>query len=891
MPKLNDLNFYSSLFNQIDNQTIVVTINKRLKEHLTELHLEYIRKQKQFVLLREIFVSLDDFIHCLYSNAQMINPKLEKLISDDEARFLLLSYLKKDKYVFMPNVRQAELMFSAWNLMQYWCVSLDDVQKEEHNVNVTFFLKCIFLYQIELNERGLIDKSQLVVKLLKKLEVLQEVFLNLRWRKVILIGFESFTPLIDQLFQYCRLNLKMSVITWRLSDHRSKVTITEYLEDKLEIQKIAKAVFILSQNDSSASIGVIVPDLQLQFGTLVSAFDQHFVSEKDKQSTFLDNHSRQYTISGGESLLNQPIVYHLMMWLKFDKVSSFTEIKIILCSSYVRGHRQYKNQRLQQIIELKRKVPESIDFLELTKLNFFKNSCDPVLKSIISELTELKQNRQKFSAIAFSQELKLITQILGYLGDYELSSLEHQALMQFYVLINKLIRLTRLNIKLTFNDWLIELQQLSDNELFQTQITTRSRIHILGIHEARDVSFDYLFVIRMNNVNWPRLSNMNPYLPISLQKVRGMPHSSVKHDLDYAQRTTNYLTKQATAIFFSYSVFNDKELQMVSPLLAPLASITTDHTIIEQGIIKKPINLMIFDDNSLPAMTVKEYNQIKGGAQIFKDIAECPYRAVLIHRLQISADKIHKPLLSATEKGVMIHHILEKIWRKLNSSENLLRTSRKTLSIIIEQEVKLALNHYCFLIGVIPKLIYNVEIKRLQDVILKWFNYEKLRKEPFVVLALEKIFEFTIAGVTLKLRLDRIDQLASNHTVVIDYKTSKRSQISNLLKTPIIESQLPLYAIYGDADAIAVAIVNGSNIGLQSISSIDGWISCDKPKTYPAKKILDIAPQNYTALKKRWKDELKHQMLLYLHGESTVTPSVKSCQYCEYQIVCRMAYS
>jgi hypothetical protein len=56
-----------------------------------------------------------------------------------------------------------------------------------------------------------------------------------------------------------------------------------------------------------------------------------------------------------------------------------------------------------------------------------------------------------------------------------------------------------------------------------------------------------------------------------------------------------------------------------------------------------------------------------------------------------------------------------------------------------------------------------------------------------------------------------------------------------------------LYAIYEDADALAVAMVNGAKIGFQSISSIENWISATDPKAYPDKKIAEDMPQSYQA--------------------------------------------
>ncbi|WP_440617555.1 PD-(D/E)XK nuclease family protein [Cysteiniphilum sp. 6C5] len=890
-----DISHYLSLLNQIDNKTIVITANTRLKDHLTTMYLDYARNQQQYVVLGDVFMSFDGFVDALYANAQMIDPSLPNLISDDEARFLLLSFLKEDTDVFMPNAQQAKLVLSAWQLLQQWNLSTQALENETDNKNVRLFLRWIERYQNTLTENNWIDKSRLITALLAKHEILAKTFAYLDYHKIMLIGFDTVTPQMDVLFAHCDSELNFTIDDWTLADTKSEVQITEYLEDQLEIQKVAKAVFELSQSDPQATIGVIVPDLQTQFSALVDAFDQYFIATKMKQNPLLDNSSREYTISGGESLLCQGIVYQLMLWLKMSKTLSYDEIKLMLSSSYLKGHDDYKAQRYQKLQVLKSKVPESIEFAKLIKLKLFIDDCDPILLEVITQMLHFhKSHRQegKITAFAFIEKLKQALAILGYLDHCKLTSIEHQTLTQFYKLLNKLIMLTRLEIKLEFNQWLVELQTLASNTLFQTETTTNPRVHILGMLEATEVYFDHLFVIRMNDSNWPSLANMNPYLPLSLQRSQSMPHSSVERELQFAKTITKRLTKQAKHIHFSYALLNDEKIQMCSPLLMGLAAIDYDHTKINHK-KSNEVQFDVFEDSSLSAMTTEACQKLKGGSQVFKNFAECPYRAALIHRLHLDADKAHKPILSALEKGVIIHHVLEQIWRELKTSDNLINMPKDALIEKVAQHVQSALNRHVALINMLPQLIKEVEIVRLQEVIIQWLDYEKSRQASFEVLALEKELKCMIAGVTLKLRLDRVDRLLDNHTVVIDYKTSKSYQISDLLKSPITESQLPLYAIYENADAVAVATVNGAKIGLQSISSIDDWIQEGEPKAYPAKKgnkIADDAPQNYTALKYYWQVQLDEQMSSFVAGESMLTPSAASCQYCEFAIVCRMSY-
>ena len=64
---------YLELLTQIDDTTLVITANTRLKDHLTAVYLDYASTQKQYVMLRDSFMNFDGFINTLYNHAQMLD--------------------------------------------------------------------------------------------------------------------------------------------------------------------------------------------------------------------------------------------------------------------------------------------------------------------------------------------------------------------------------------------------------------------------------------------------------------------------------------------------------------------------------------------------------------------------------------------------------------------------------------------------------------------------------------------------------------------------------------------------------------------------------------------------------------------------------------------------
>jgi hypothetical protein len=94
-----------------------------------------------------------------------------------------------------------------------------------------------------------------------------------------------------------------------------------------------------------------------------------------------------------------------------------------------------------------------------------------------------------------------------------------------------------------------------------------------------------------------------------------------------------------------------------------------------------------------------------------------------------------------------------------------------------------------------PRRYLELEETRLIDLVTEWLEFERTRV-PFVVARAELDVIRAIAGLTLKLRLDRVDRLNDGSFLVIDYKTGDVSADSWELPRPE-DVQLPLYATFG----------------------------------------------------------------------------------------------
>jgi ATP-dependent helicase/nuclease subunit B len=183
----------------------------------------------------------------------------------------------------------------------------------------------------------------------------------------------------------------------------------------------------------------------------------------------------------------------------------------------------------------------------------------------------------------------------------------------------------------------------------------------------------------------------------------------------------------------------------------------------------------------------------------------------------------------------------------------------------------------------------ELEEKRLVRLVTEWLEYERTR-EPFTVEATEEDANPTIAGLTLKLRLDRLDRLNNGSLLVIDYKSGNVATKSWELPRPD-DVQLPLYAAFGldrenETGGLVFAKVRTGNL-------------CFAGKVRDAAATLDSSLDRKSGLVKdpltpeqlsEWKEAIAQLARDFLDGRADVDPRdyPTTCDRCGLYSLCRV---
>src|SRR5690606_7523312 len=137
----------------------------------------------------------------------------------------------------------------------------------------------------------------------------------------------------------------------------------------------------------------------------------------------------------------------------------------------------------------------------------------------------------------------------------------------------------------------------------------------------------------------------------------------------------------------------------------------------------------------------------------------CPFRAFAQYRLGATALDAVRPGLDAAERGTVLHAALEQVWKELKSQENLCGLAPEELERIIgaaaRQAVEAVLRQR---LQSVPQAFVDIEQRRIARLLAAWLETEKTRT-PFMVVETEQWREIQVAGIDVRTKIDRIDQL------------------------------------------------------------------------------------------------------------------------------------
>jgi ATP-dependent helicase/nuclease subunit B len=811
--------------------------------------------------------------------------------------FDLLSFRAKDKPLLLSNLQQqwlwqeiisgskykerllqttatAKQAVQAYQLAKEWNIPL--FPKDVYLAEDAFAFKhWVDLYEKQKQESNLLDEANLPDFIAAHIAKLKPTL-----NKIVFYDFDQLTTQQLKLKQVLN-DVGVDIEEISITHRNESVVVNQQSDSQSEIIAAAQWAKAKLEKDQNAKIGILAPNLS----SIRDKIEYGFASVLTPQKWERPNEAihKPFSISLGKPLSTYPLI-HLalnLLGLGKRKVSIHT-LSTLLHSPFITGATEEAEARAKFDAALRRIGEQQLSLKTIywiaeERCEEYEQCNDfiQLLKTFeISYLSHAKKQTLRLWATTFSEWLSAF----GWPGERSLNSDEHQIITAWQSALTQLGSLDSLTKPVSFNTAVFQLNRLLTETRFQPE-TSETPIQILGLTGAAGMQFDYLWVMGMQDDNWPAIMPVNAFIPIACQREFNVPSANADTQLELAKLVTDKLIGSAKEVVFSYASKEGDRICRASPLIKKFNIKEFENA--EQNNYKKIIfeSSIVESFTDIDAPEIPSGQTVNGGSSLFKDQSACPFKAFARHRLYAEGLQQVDIGLSAAERGNLVHRALQYLWQRLKSLDNLKYKTELELEKMIHSVVMEAIK---LQVAQQPETFTDkfteLEQKRLEKLLKQWLLVESERSE-FKVIAMEEWKTILFEDIELHLRVDRVDELADGRCVILDYKTGQVSKSDWESDNPN-DPQLPLYAVTHSQQvaAIAFASLKQGKLGFVGLAESE-----------------DLLPKVKTDAELEWQDKLDNweQILIKLaddfrNGVATVEPTRTACRYCDLHAFCRI---
>jgi probable DNA repair protein len=865
-------------FMQQTSDSIVITPNSRLSRYLRREFEQSFLVAKNKIQLTPNILPLQVWLQQVYQanawqfeqTASILTPQQERLIWQD---VIANSELGAN---LLQTEATAKLAQQAYRSLMEWRIPLSQLT-EQQSIDATALKQWITLFTEYCTEHSVLSSVDVIGQLINNLANIKTSLA----KKITLYAFDEIPPTLEHFFTLLQTR-NITVESYQPSNPASSQQWLACHDLQDEITTMARWARQAHQQNPAQKILCVVPNLTQVRPLVLQTFAQVFFPESVFSTEFTQD---IYNISGGYALHNAPIIYIALQILRCNTHSIAIEaLTTLLTSPFIQGYFSEADARAEFDLSLR-----ELNNPRLTWKTILQHATEHLgidqLQIQLVTFIEALTNLPKAQNLAYWHDKFFhLLKCLGWPGERNLNSVEHQQVKRFYDLLQELPSLSVTPKDFSYSQAVRLLDELVRNTLFEIE-SHDGPVQVLGVLEAAGTCNDQLWFMHLDDETWPQKPKPNPFIPFQLQTEHNMPHCNAERELDFSKRLMASLQQTNANCYFSYHQHDGDKTFSKSPLLAGLAQINTQEFILtditplaQTQITENAVHYI--DDDIGPVLTEAV---AKGGTGIFKSQAACPFQAFARYRLQASGIPTPESGLNHLDRGILLHSCLDKIWQQLKTQQSLLAMPIEKLHSLVSLVIEDSLQHA--LSKELQPVFKTLETTRLQHLLLSWLELEKQRP-AFQVVAHEQWRQITIGRIKVNVQIDRLDKLSNDEKLVIDYKSGKPS-LADWFGSRPKEPQLPLYCLSEpNITGISFGQVRIDDLAFKGVSSgptdIKGILPIEKASRY-------AAPENWQQLVSEWQVVLDDLADDFMAGNALVDPvAYNTCDHCDLHSLCRI---
>lgn len=704
-----------------------------------------------------------------------------------------------------------------------------------------------------------------------------------------LAGFEEYTPQQQAFISTLEAaGVEVHELAFA-SEPQGTVVRTPCTDPEGEIVAAAHWARARLEADPRARVGIVVRELAEQRTALARHLEA--VLEPPATRDPARRPERPFNISLGEALDDEPLVADALLLLTASSgVLDFEEASRLLRSPFLAGAEAERWPRMRVEALLRdagdpRVRTDRLIYIARGESDDRHAAPCPVLADRLHSLMEEAERvATRQSPAAWAEHFATLLSKAGWPGERSLDSHEYQALGTWQDLLQSLAALGTVLPAVNRGQALGRLRRLAGETVFQPH-TPPAPVQVLGLFEAIGQRFDATWILGLHDEVWPESPRPNPFIPVHLQRERGLPHATAEREHRFAEQLTAHLVASAPEVVASWPQRTEDRILRPSPLIAHLP----EHDAAPPA-VPNPREAML---GSAVLETIEETHgprledtrELRGGTQRFADQSNCPFRSFAIHQLGAKQLESPSPGLDPRVRGELVHNVLEHLWRRLKSRAKLARLDTAERESLVRDVVTAEIHHArTDHPGLFPERFTAIETRRLETVLDEWLDVE-LQRPDFTVVEREHKQGLAVGALTIRAKIDRIDHLSDGELVVIDYKTGEEKPTQWLGERPE-KPQLPVYAAAFSDELTGLLVGQVRSYQCAWVGVTDEAIEIPGAKAAGEWKAGGY--REWKELRDDWQRTVEGLAEEMVESYAVVDPLPRACNYCHLASLCRV---
>ena len=787
-----------------------------------------------------------------------------------------------------------------------------DCYSDHISIDVAHFRDWLHAYRQTLVKRRAIDHECLADHVGNAAEKL----FGTERPSIVFAGIDTWTPQLERLIESLeRVDCVVQILEANTVPFDRQPQRLEFDTTDEEINACARwARVSVDANPEVHRIGIVVPNLREIGPRLSRALSDYLNPDalmEDRQTNKLSFH---ITLSG--SLNEVPIVVDAMNLLELIRPTVSIEVMTsIVMSDRIKGWDQESAGRAKLANEIYGVGGDRLSLDDLIDLEKKLVKNPDLCPELIKVLHKAKQTRseqpERADYASWGQFFMGWMEIFQSKkkGDRQFGVDEWQAYRSWVAIVQGLAELGFVETDCTVETALAKLVR-SVREANVQPRAVRTPVQVGEYLSMAGQKFTHLWMLGMNEKALPGSPRPTPFIPISVQKNCRIASSSAEELNIQIQRRYERIVSSAQHVVQSYARTDKGEHFQRSHLLRipdrfsleaseDLASCRDYSSLLAL----EYRNSQTFNDWKAPAVQLNG-GVTSGGTSLLKDQSNCPFRAFAVHRLNLNQAPSIDVGVTRLARGLLMHAIAESLYKMYPTPEQLKALSESgELTNVVRESVESAVETYNGgRVRPFSREIVEVEVSILSKLseALVYFDMQRiaerqkpldfqvgqLSKTTYELCAAEHRTEIELSGMTLTLKIDRIDDSYGN-LILIDYKTGecKLSDAWGNYPYRPKDPQLAAYAVAMHQQGHRVRDVAYYQLKDGELST-STWFeySQGRAKATPIDELLD------SEMELSWLTVLERLAGSYIAGDAVADPlnSYNTCRYCHVMPVCRI---